>query len=279
MLRGFRPTYDTIGLIDIHILMADNYTKFNLLKEEMEKPKTDLSSGHVKRLLNDCKIVLISYPFLTPEENTMTQKDRLMCREILEYDAIISIKTKNFKEFSRVMTQLKTCYLLPSDLPKSTRVFDLLTAYFLRLLAMKDFVTFNLELAKAREVLGDCENFNYSLELYQAILDNSLTRVFVLQGKTPNTLFSILTEELLEGARQTYAECIQDSYNNVTVMELATLLRIKDLNEAKKFIQAKGWKLTENDTLVEFKKLESKKKDIDQAARYVDLAVQISAYQ
>ena len=258
--------------------MSDFQAKYSSLKEIDSKGDT----AKALELIHDLKLVMIQMPFLTKDEEKMTQEQRLMCRDILEIEATSSLKMKNLTRFQQVIKQLKSCYFRQSSLPKSERMPLLLSLYLVDKLSLGQFVEFNIELPIVLSVVPEKNEFiKYATDLESAVLDNSFSKLFALEASAPSPLFNQLTARLLESARNNHADSIERSYKATTIAELVNILHFKSPEEAKEFVQKRNWKLSNDGLTVNFclKENSKAKPAVDNAARYVDLAVSVSTIQ
>ena len=230
-------------------------------------------------LINDLKTELWRCHCLTPKELELPQSDREMFRTILEYDAFLSIRMHNLKEFERAMAQLKCYYFSERSLPESPKMPLLLAVHLVHLLACKKLVDFNVELQLVGSVVGSNPFVDYAVDLHQSVIDNSFARLFQLENAPPSELFNQFTADLLNSARNNHADSIQRAYRSVTIADLSKLLYFTTIDEARRFAENRKWKLSDDGESVEFG-------DNDEArargaremlGRSVDLSVQISA--
>ncbi|KAH0790667.1 26S proteasome non-ATPase regulatory subunit 8 [Histomonas meleagridis] len=259
--------------------MSDFQAKYSILKEVDAKCDTTKAL----ELIHDLKLMMIQMPFLTKDEDKMTQEQIIMCRDILEIEAISSLKVKNLTHFEQVIKQLKTTYFRKSTIPKSDRMPLLLSLYLVDKLSLGQFIEFNIELPIVLNFVPvENEFIKFALDLERAVLDNSFLKLFALESNAPSPLFQQLTARLLEGARNNHADSIERSYKSATVDEIAKILHFKNTDEAKEFIQKRNWNLSADGSTVNFALSESAlkaKQAVDNAARYVDLAVSVSTIQ
>ena len=254
--------------------MSDLRAKFTSLKQ-LSSDKKD-----IKPILRELKLLMLEYPFLTPDEVKMPLEERIIFRDVLEYIALDAAETGDVKELARVMRQLKSVYFREADkLPVSDKLGLVMSVYLIYLITESKLTEFNVEYPLIKQAVGENEFLTYAYNLEQAVSDNSFTRIFKLQGESPSSSFKVLIERILDGARNSYASSIEESYHNATICEIADLLHFSSLESARSFAASRNWVVTSDDSPVVFSKRNEKRKDIDEAARYVDLAVSISNLQ
>ena len=261
--------------------MVDLKTRFATLKQLMEE-KGELQKDRILPVLRDLKMLMVQSPFLTNDEGKLPLEERVIFRDVLEYDAILAIKTVDTKSFTRVMKQLKSVYARQGEnqLPKSEVMPVILTAWLIYLLTQSKVTEFNIEFPIVRKVVGANEFLDYASELEEAVSDNSFARIFKLQNACPHPYLSVFVAHLLDGARNSHADSVEQAYNNVTMVELATILHFANLDEAQAFVATRGWTVSADGVMITFDKKEDKGKPVvDEAKRYTELAVAISALQ
>ena len=259
--------------------MSDLKSQVNTLKTLVKAEKFD--SDKAGSILKELKLKLLHSKYLTNEESSMSLDERALYRSVLECDAIYNVKISNLKHFQLDMQKLKSVYFrTDSGLPKSEEMPILLSIYLVYLLTQNQIVEFNLELPLVRKIVGQNDLIEFAVNLERAVVDNSFTQLFSLENRSPSPLFKNLTVLLLNGARNNHADSIEKAYKDVSVAELANILHFANLDEAKEFIAKRNWKLSPDGGTISFHQAEEKeKKPVDQAERYVDLAVAISSIQ
>merc|ERR1719158_1485508 len=87
-------------------------------------------------LLSKLKLALTGVSFLPTTDSTVSKKELLLARDILEIGAQWAIAKKDIPAFERYMAQLKCYYMDYKDnLPESTFKYQLLGLNLLRLLS------------------------------------------------------------------------------------------------------------------------------------------------
>lgn len=257
------------------------------IKEKLSSLESLISNSSDFKELNDrlheLKLIMIQSPFLTSEEEKMSIEDRINCRSILEYDAIIGLESKNLAQFRHAMKQLKTSYFRKSNIPKSDKSELLLSLYLVDLLAQERFSDFNVELPMILEISNkDDVNICFAIELERALDDNTFSQIFELEENPPSTLFQQFTENLLESARNNNASSIELSCKRITIEQIKQILHFNNIDEAIEFAKKRNWVIINSDEghFVSFENIQTKSKTIvDNAERYVNLAVSVSSIQ
>ena len=252
--------------------------KYAVLSDLMEKDGS-FDVRRAQSLISDLKAHFVDQPFLTNEEYKLPIDDRVAFRTLLEYDAIVSIKTRSLDEFSRVMSQLKREYFGAQELPPSPRMPLLISIYLVHILTLNSISEFNIEYQHARKLIGESKYLDYVADLYLSVTDNSFSRLFTLELDPPSELFSQFTADLLNGARNNHADSIEKSYATLSIPELAKILHFKKEEDAQAFAVKRNWKFSDDKVIVFDRKEELRSKLTEKSVeRFVDLAVQISSF-
>lgn len=260
--------------------MSDLESKANNLRTLVDSDNLD--KAKITALLTELKQQILKTTILTAEESTLPVKDRCVFRSVLESDAIFHVKTENIKQFALDIQKLKTCYFRETpDFPKSDRMPQLLSLYLVYLLTQNQIVDFNIELPLYTKVCGEKNKFlEYSTQLEEALVDNSFKSLFNLNSAAPSSLYKYFTSLLVDGARQSHADSIELAYKPITLDELIQILHFENPEKAKQFVSDRKWKFNKDGKTINFEDTEEKEKVVvDNAARYVDLALQISNIQ
>jgi 26S proteasome regulatory subunit N12 len=204
---------------------------------------------------------------------------RVRFRDILEFDALVSIRSSKLEEFERAIAQLKCYYFRATNLPPSDRMPLLLSIHLVHLLARKRIVDFNIELQLVRRVINENDYIDYATNLHESIINTSFSRLSFLEKQMPSDLFRHFTAELLDGARNNHADSIERAYQFLTLEDLAKILHLETVDEARQFATRRLWRLGEDGATVYFHGNEGEKGkgSVDMLARSVELSTQISA--
>ncbi|KAK8884085.1 hypothetical protein M9Y10_043190 [Tritrichomonas musculus] len=283
-------------------------SKFENLKQIMNS-ETLLDAKRAEALINDLKLDFLQFQLLTPKESELLPQNIMMFRDILEYDALFSIKTKNLDEFERAMAQLKCYYFRKTDLPPSDNMPLLLAIHLVAILGKKDeetkeetetdeerdkdadddddneinrakkkkLVDFNIELQLAREIIGHNIFLDYAADLHQSVIENSFARLFILENQPPSPLFNQFTADLLNGARNSHADSIERAYKYLTLSEISSILHFNNEEDVRLFVSKRKWRIADDDITVIFNREEGKSKSSeDMLRRAIALSEQIS---
>ena len=252
--------------------------KFQALQDIMEK-EGSFDVRRAQSLISDLKIFLVDQPFLTHEEITLPIEERIKFRTILEYDAIVCIKTRSLDDFSRAMTQLKREYFNAPELPPSECMPLLMSIYLVHLLTLNSVSEFNIEYQYAIKLIGQNIYLDYVTDLYRSMTDNCFSRLFALEVDPPSKLFSQFTTDLLNGARNNHADSLEKSYETLSIPELARILHFQKIEDAHAFAVKRNWTINNEGLIVFGGKTEVRSKLTEKSVeRFVELAVQISSF-
>lgn len=239
-------------------------------------------SFDVKRaasLIADLKNSLIDAPYLTNQESTLDKTERINFRTLLEYDAIVCIKTRAISDFSRVMTQLRCSYFSSPDLLPSERMPLLVSINLIHLLATNDISEFQIEYQHAKDLIGNNKYLSYVTEVYRLLADNSFTRLFPIIAAPPSDLFTQFASDLLNNTRNNHADSIEKSYEILHINEIKKLLHFNTIEDAQAFATKRGWTFDANGYALFKANSEQKAKLTEKSVeRFVDLAIQISSF-
>lgn len=259
------------------IYMSEIESKVNKVKSLLDAQNLDATQ--INNLLKELKAQMIKTSFLT-NSDSLPEKERIAYRSVLECDAIFHIKTTNIKQFALDIQKLKTCYFNEdSKLAKSENMSLLLSTYLVYLLTQGEIVEFNIELPNYRKIIGKDKYLDYATELLHAVVENSFSQLSNLNVNIPSPLFKNFTSLILDGARHSHANSIERSYKKLTLNELVQILHFENADQAKDFIDQRGWTLKKDNTIKFTHTEEQEKNVVDQAARFVDLAVHLSTIQ
>lgn len=250
--------------------------KFTALTEILES-NVVFDAQRASSLLNDLKNVVFTSNFLLVDQTNLSHdQQREFCR-VLEYDALLNIRLRNMNKFNCSLLQLKGLYFRKTNPPLISDLTSLLLSLSLiYYLSVDDFVEFNLELPSIISIIQQNDKYlMYALHLYEAISENSISRIISLTQFPPSPYFEQFTSSLLEGARKSYADTIKNSYRHLNVSQLTDILHFDTLQDTKQFIIKNGWIITPDDQVV-FLSSFKKSPDIDPAVRSVKLAVNFS---
>ena len=218
-------------------------TELETLKKEFDK-KDNLKA--CQEIYAKLKLSMLPFAFSQSKE----VKEHLFCREVLEYGALISIKSKDINAFQRNIASVKHYYNDFGDsLPKSDRQLPLLGLYLLYLLAFNKFDEFHTELELIPSEQQENKYIKYAIELEQFMMEGSYHKVIKAKQNPPTDSYLLFIEPLMETVRAEIADCIQVSYASLTFSEAAKLLGFSSNKEVEEFAQKHDWK-TNNDSLV-----------------------------
>lgn len=253
--------------------------KFDVLKSLIETE----GSFDVKRaasLIADLKIALVDALYLTNQESTLSITERVNFRTLLEYDAIVSIKTRAISDFSRAMTQLRIYYFNSPELPTSERMPLLVSINLIHLLSINESSEFQIEYQHAKDIIKDNKYLSYVTEVYRLLADNSFSTLFTLVASPPSELFNHFTTDLLNNIRNNHADSIEKSYEKLHINQIQKLMHFNSNEDVQIFASKRGWKFDDNGYVTFFvNNGEGKTKLTEKAVeRFVDLAIQISSF-
>jgi hypothetical protein len=235
-----------------------------------------LDVRRAESLIGDLKVDLLPYQSLDPRAG-IAPDDRLKFRSLLEFDALISIRTRRVDALDRAMAQLKCSYFGDLALPRSPRMPLLLAIHLVRVLGAKRMVDFNIELQLARALMGPDPYLAYVADLHQCVTDHSFSRLLRLRGEPPSPLFETFTADLLNGARDNHADSVHRAYRALSLDDLRAILYFASPEEVRQFVRDRGWAVDAAGVVRFDTQPETKSRAAaDMLARSVDLSIQIA---
>ncbi|KAJ1551103.1 hypothetical protein HK096_003131 [Nowakowskiella sp. JEL0078] len=172
--------------------------------------------------------------------------------EILELGVQWSVKSRDIPSFERYISQLKIYYFdFRSILPQSPRMYPLLGANLMRLLAYNRVAEFHTEL----ELLEDCINvfIKNPIELERSLMEGSYSRVWHARTNLPAEEYKLFVEMLVDTIREEIASCSESTYSQLPFSDAATLLYFKTQEELIVFAKEHNWEINTIENLIVFK--------------------------
>jgi len=188
---------------------------------------------------------LTSLPPAAPSAPTQPQQQELsVAREVLEYGALLSIKTMDIPSFERYVAQLKIYYTdCAAHLPESERQFPILGLNLLRLLAQNRIAEFHTELEQVPMALQQSNSYiKFPAQLEQHIMEGSYNKVLSAKQEGPYSQEGMFFMDMLvDTVRDEIAECSEKAYASIELADLQTLLMLSSEAELREFAETRGW--------------------------------------
>ncbi|KAJ8667630.1 hypothetical protein QAD02_009293 [Eretmocerus hayati] len=220
--------------------LKDVAAKTQVLKQEWTKTPCNLQK--CGELLNQLKIGLTQISFL-PTNDTASDKELLIARDILEIGVQWSIASQDIPSFERYMAQLKCYYFdYESSLPESAYKYQLLGLNLLFLLSQNRVAEFHTEL----ELLpADCIQSNiyirHPLSLEQYLMEGSYNKIFLAKGNVPAASYNFFIDILLNTVRNEIGACMESAFDKISVKEAARMLNLSSEKETIQFCTTRKW--------------------------------------
>ncbi|XP_059615271.1 26S proteasome non-ATPase regulatory subunit 8 [Phlebotomus argentipes] len=213
------------------------------LKEEWQKPAKNLKK--IGGLLDQLKLALTKLVFLPTSNNSASQNELLVAREILEIGAEYSVAVKDIVAFERYMSQLKCYYYdyknLIADSPNKYQLLGLNLLFLLSQNRVAEFHT-ELELLPA-DIIHSNKFIRHPLALEQYFMEGSYNKIFQAKGNVPAESYNFFMDILLDTVRDEIGSCLEQAYEKISLTEASKRLNLKTKEQVKTFGGKKGWKL------------------------------------
>jgi len=227
---------------------------FEDLKVEFNKRNSN--NEECRKLLSKMKLLLADLNLLSPVQQIMEPRERLLAREFLEFGALWSIRVQDIPSFERYMTQLKSHYTdFSEELPVSQRMYMLLGLNLLRLLAQNRIAEFHteLELIDPKQ-LHENMYIKHPVEIEQCLMEGSYNKVVRNRASVPANEFLFFIDILLETIRNEIAKCIETSYDSLPIVSAAKLLFFDSEDKILSFAEQRNWDVNIDTKTINFQK-------------------------
>jgi len=205
-------------------------------------------------LLSKLKLAITKFALPDSNQNIEEEKLKLMlCREVLENAALLSVRQRDIPSFERYLAQLKTYYYdYSAKLPPSQQQFPLLGLNLLRLLAKNKLDEFHTELELIPLEKQTNVYIKHPVQLEQYMMEGSYNKVLKASKEVPSEYYSLFMELLMDTVRDEIADCLSTAYDNLSLQDAQKLLALPSLDHAKQYSEKRQWKLESN--VIQFKK-------------------------
>jgi hypothetical protein len=117
----------------------------------------------------------------------------------------------------------------------------LLPAHLVRILTVKKFINFNIELQLARD--NGRERAHRLCSRPEPVAHRGpVLAALLARERPPSPLFTIFIAGLLSGARDNYTDPIEHTYAQLPINKLGLVLRFNYTNESRRFVSP--WELS-----------------------------------
>jgi len=249
---------------------------FESLKNEFAKKGRDVAKCN--KLISQMKIALLQLNFF-PNESA-TKAELIIARDFLEICCQLSIETEDVEAFEKYFVQLKTYYFdFRNELPESAYMHELVGCHLLCLLSQNKLAQFHSELEMIS--IGDLLNniyIRHPVSIEQYLMEGSYNKIFLSKANLPSERCKFFIEVLSNTIRDEIAECMEKSYQCISLQEAASILFFEDKAQVKQYAQQRQWQLEPSSGMVTFRSEEAEKKSIDSTKMindFVNYAVQL----
>jgi len=198
-----------------------------------------------KDILDKLKLAVTKFTFSvsTNQQDPAAQKKLLLCREILESGAYLSIRTHDIPSFDRYIAQLKTFYYdYRNQLPPSSQEFPLLGVNLLRLLAKQHALDeFHTELELIPIQAQSNIYIKYPIQLEQWMMEGAYSKVVKAKAQIPAETYSYFLDLLMQTVRDEIAKCIEKAYEKLSVHEAIKLLAFSTSSDVDTYAVQRQW--------------------------------------
>ncbi|XP_063716721.1 26S proteasome non-ATPase regulatory subunit 8-like [Symsagittifera roscoffensis] len=246
------------------------------LKKEFSNKRRDVNK--CKQLISKMKIALLTLNFFPNDK--ATKAELIIARDFLEICCQLSIETEDVEAFERYFVQLKTYYFdFRTELPESAYMHELVGCHLLCLLSQNKLAQFHSELEMIS--IGDLLNniyIKHPVSIEQYLMEGSYNKIFLSKSNLPSERCKFFIEVLSNTIRDEIAECMEKSYESISLQEAAGILFFEDKALVKPYALQRQWQVDSVTGLVAFKREEKEKKEIDSDKMindFVNYAVQL----
>lgn len=211
----------------------------NLIKDWNKTPK-DLAE--VGKQLTKMKIALTELQFM-PTNGTPTPQELVLARDVLEIGVQWSVQMGDIPSFERYMSQLKCYYFDYSGvIPDSPLLNQLLGLNLMCLLAQNRLSEFHteLELLPPKD-LQENVYIRCPVSLEQHLMEGNYSKIYLTKDNVPCADYSFFINILVETLRDEIADCVEKSYENISIAEASRMLMFKTDKEIKAYASKRGW--------------------------------------
>jgi len=229
-------------------------SEFRTLLQYFEEFKSIFDQPHslerCKDLMEKMKLGMTRFAFPGLESVSMEEEKKklFLCREIVEYGILLSIKLKDIPSFERYLAQIKTYYYdyqKKYELPASSREYMILGLNLLRLLAQNKLAEFHTELELIPlEKHHDNVFIKHSVSLEQCMMEGAYHKVTKARSAVPAETYLYFMDMLMETVRNEIAKCSEQAFNNLLVSEAQKLLGFTDESQLRSYAESQSWKTT-----------------------------------
>lgn len=182
----------------------------------------DIPGG--KECLSKLKIIMLDFP-------PGSEPHAKLAAETLELGVLFTVADGDFDAFGRNVAQLKPYYALLKTTPRKCHILGLNLMHLLVDNRLSEFHA-ELELLTEQEASNPFVSFPINLErqLMVGIYDE------VLNVKVPDPSYQFFVDNLLQTVRDSIADCMEVSYQSMTLADAMVMMKFDTQGELKDYI-------------------------------------------
>lgn len=194
--------------------------------------------------------------FLPTGNATVSPKELIIAREVLEIGTEYSVAIKDIPSFERYMSQLKCYYydyklvfFIPFTLNNANLIYfhrnligeskskyQLLGLNLLFLLSQNRVAEFHTELELLpADIIQTNKYVRHPLALEQCLMEGRYNKIFLAKGNAPAESYNFFTDILLDTVRNEIAACLEKAYEKISFKDLGNRLHLNSIQEVQKF--------------------------------------------
>lgn len=243
--------------------MAQSNVLDLLAKFKENVRKGDISSANDD--LQKLKFVLIGYESLPPilADTPDTLKERVLARETYEYAVILSLKQGNKELFQKYFSSLKPFYMGSRVTSAGAMHYEMIGLNLCFLLTENRLADFHTELELLTEQEQTQPVIDFCIQLQNYLMIGAYDQVLRSAQHSPVEYYKFFLTSLLETVRLSIGECLEASYQYLTLESATKILMFTTTYETEAFITSKlnTWKI-DND-VIQFKVADLKSEELN----------------
>merc|ERR1711879_824988 len=130
--------------------------------------------------------------------------------------------------------------------------------------------------------IGDLLNniyIRHPVSIEQYLMEGSYNKIFLSKANLPSERCKFFIEVLSNTIRDEIAECMEKSYQCISLQEAASILFFEDKAQVKQYAQQRQWQLEPSSGMVTFRSEEAEKKSIDSTKCLTILSTMLSSWK
>jgi len=201
---------------------------------------------------------MVKFAFPGTEQISLDEETKrlFLCREILEYGILLSVKVQDIPSFERYFAQIKIYYCdygKRYSLPPSARQYMILGLNLLLLLGKNKLAEFHTELELIPIELHHQNLFvKHPVNLEQWMMEGSYNKVIKARSDVPSETYSFFMNILMDTVRNEIAGCMEKAFEFLSLINAQKLLGFSDMSGLIKYSEFRKWNLVTLDGVQQF---------------------------